>query len=152
MQGFASNDGDVAAITGSSFVLGKAIKLHADTDVDAKSSALPNACYLSHIDLQLDATSGTPATVDAFLAWDAGGDSPMTGLAEGNKLWAGLTDANIDGAAVTALFNTSIALNVWITSPASQTTGGACYLWIKVNTGTVTVKRARLHWAMRETV
>jgi|TARA_R110001583_G_scaffold20974_1_gene79960 hypothetical protein len=152
MQGFASNDGDVSAITGSSFVLGKAIKLHADTTVDAKSSALPSACYLSHIDLQLDATIGTPATVDAFLAWDAGGDSPMTGLAEGNKLWAGLTDANIDGASVTALFNTSIALDVWITSPESQTTQGACYLWIKVNAGTVTVKRARLHWALRETV
>jgi hypothetical protein len=152
MQGFASNDGDVAGITGTTFVLGKAIKLHADTDVDAKSSALPNACYLSHLDLQLDATSGAPTKVSAILAWDAGGDSPMTGLSEGNKLWAGLTNANIDESSVTALYNTSIGLDVWITSPASQTTGGACYLWIIVDAGTVTVKRARLHWAMRETV
>ena len=152
MQGFASNDADVAGITGSSFVLGKAIKLHADTDVDDKSSALPSACYLSHLDLQLDATSGTPTKGSAILAWDLGGDSPMTGLSEGNALWGGLTDANIDSASVTALFNTSIGLDVWITSPESQTTQGACYLWIIVDTGTVTVKRARLHWALRETV
>ena len=143
MQGFAVNDADVASIN-TGYVLGKAILLHEDSTADAKSSALPQACYVSHLDLQLDATSGTPTTVTTFLAWDSTGDDPMTGESSGNPLWAGLTD--------TSLVNTSIGLDVSGTAPAGQTTAGKRYLWIKVDTGVVTLKKARLHWAMRKTV
>ena len=148
MQGFAVNDADVAAID-TGYVLAKKILLHEDTAVaqDPKSSALPQACYLSHLDLQLDATSGTVTSVTAFLAWDSAGDDPMTGESAGNVLWSGMTD--------TSLKCTSIAFNAWVTAPSGQTTAGKCYLWIKVvgtSTPVVTLKKARLHWAMRETI
>ena len=143
MQGFAVNDATVAGIS-TGYVEGKKILLHEDYDADAKSSALPSACYLSHLDLQLDETGATTTQVSAFLAWDSNGDDPMTGEAAGNALWTGMTD--------TSLRNTSIALDVWVTAPAGQTTQGKCYLWLKTDAGTVSCTKARLHWALRETV
>lgn len=147
MQGFAVNDADVTGIN-TGYVVGKKILLHEDTAVaqDPKSSALPQACYLSHLDLQLDVTSGAATSVTAFLAWDSDGDDPMTGESAGNTLWAGMTD--------TSLTNTSIGLDVWVTAPTGQTTAGKCYLWIKIvgTSPVVTLKKARLHWATRRTI
>ena len=146
MQGFIVNDADVAGIN-TGYVLAKKILLHEDSTADPKSSALPQACYLSHLDLQLDATSGDLTKVSAFLAWDSDGDDPMTGESEENVLWSGMTD--------TSLKNTSIGFNVWVTAPTGQTTSGKCYLWIKIfgtSTPVVTLKKARLHWATRRTI
>jgi len=39
---------------------------------------------------------------------------------------------------------------VFFRAPASQTTAGKLYLFIKVDAGQVTVKKARLHWAVRD--
>ena len=142
MQGFAVNDATVTGIT-DSYVVGKRILLHEDSTADAKSSALPSACYLSHLDLQLDETVGTTTQVSAFLAWDSDGDDPMTGESASNPLWTGMTD--------TSLRNTSIALDVWITAPTGQTTQGKCYLFLKTDAGTVSCTKARLHWATRKT-
>ena len=143
MQGFAVNDATVAGIN-TGYVEAKKILLHEDSDADAKSSALPSACYLSHLDLQLTETTGTATKVTAFLAWDSNGDDPMTGESPLNILWTGMTG--------TTLRNTSIALDVWVTAPASQTTQGKCYLWLKTDAGVVSCTKARLHWAMRATV
>ena len=143
MQGFAVNDAAVAGIT-TSYAEDKKILLHEDSSADAKSSALPSACYISHLDLQLDETGATATKVSAFLAWDSVGDAPMTGESQSNPLWTGLTD--------TSLRNTSIALDVWVTAPAGQTTQGKCYLWLKTDASTVSCTKARLHWALRETV
>ncbi len=142
MQGFVVNDAEVSGI-GTSYVLGKKILLHEDSTADALSKALPQACYVSHLDLQLDETSSTVAKVSAFLAWDSDGDNPMTGESELNPLWSGMTD--------TSLRSTSIALNVFVTAPSGQTTSGKGYLWIKVDGGGATLKKARLHWAIRPT-
>ena len=143
MQGFAVNDAAVTGIT-TSYVLAKKILLHDDSTADAKSSALPQACYISHLDLQLDETGATTTKISAFLAWDSIGDDPMTAESQSNPLWTGLTD--------TSLRNTSIALDVWVTAPSGQTTNGKCYLWLKTDAGTVSCTKARLHWALRETV
>ena len=146
MQGFAVNDAVVLGID-ASYDLSKVILLHKDTDIDVKSSALPQSCYVSHLDLQMDVTSGSIATVDAFLSWDSAGDDPMTGASEGNVVWAGMTD--------TSLVCTSIALDVWVTAPAGQTTAGKCYLHLKVvgaSSPVVTLNKARLNWAMRRTI
>tara|TARA_R100000808_G_C2084475_1_gene107132 strand:+ start:87 stop:518 length:432 start_codon:yes stop_codon:yes gene_type:complete len=143
MQGFVVNDADVASI-GTNYVAGKRILLHEDSTADALSKALPQSCYISHLDLQLDETGSTATKVSAFLAWDTDGDDPMTGESEGNVLWSGMTD--------TSLRNTSIALDVFVTAPTGQTTAGKCYLWIKVDAGAVTLKKARLHWATRPTI
>lgn len=142
MQGFIVNDADVELI-GTSYVLGKKILLHEDSTADALSKSMPRSCYLSHLEIQLDQTSATVAQVSAFLAWDSDGDDPMTGESPGNPLWTGLTD--------TSLRNTSIALDVFVSAPSGQTTQGKCYLWLKVDGGAATLKKARLHWAIRPT-
>ena len=141
-QGFIVNDAEVTGI-GTSYAAAKSILLHEDSTADPLSKALPQSCYLSHIDLQLDETSATAANVTIFLAWDSSGDDPMSGQSDGNVLWSGMTD--------TSLRNTSIALDVFVTAPTGQTTSGKCYLWIKVNAGEVTLKKARLHWVVRPT-
>ena len=145
MQGFIVNDATVTGI-GTSYAIGDAILLHEDSAADARSRAMPQSCYLSHIDLQLDETGGTASTVDLFLSWDSGGDDPMTGESSGNALWSGLTD--------TSLRNTSIALGVWVTAPSGQTTAGKCYLFIKVagTTPAVSATKVRLHWSDRANV
>tara|TARA_A100001515_G_scaffold143178_1_gene143708 strand:- start:190 stop:639 length:450 start_codon:yes stop_codon:yes gene_type:complete len=149
MQGFIVNDAEVTGINGS-FDLTKKILLHEDNDpstgMDVFSKAMPNSCYLSHLDIQADVTSGTPTKFTAFLTWDENGDDPCTGLAEGIKAQVGLTD--------TSLLSTSIFLGTYVTRPAGQTTSGKLYLHLKQNAagGVITLKKARLHWVVRETV
>ena len=140
-QGFIINDAEVTAVA-TSFAVAKAILLHEDSALDANSKALPQACYLSHLELQLDTTSGSPTEVSAFVTYDSAGDDPLTAVASGNSLNAGLTD--------TSLVSTAISMNVFFRAPASQTTAGKLYLFIKVDAGQVTVKKARLHWAVRD--
>ena len=69
-QGFIVNDAEQASI-GTSYSAGQAILLHEDLTADPLSRAMPQACYLSHLELQLDVTSGSPATVSCFLTWDS---------------------------------------------------------------------------------
>jgi hypothetical protein len=143
MQGFAVNDATVTGIN-DGYVVGNKILLHEDSTADAKSSALPSACYLSHLDIQLGDASGT-SKVSAYLTWDEDGNDPMTGESQGNPVWTGLTGSD-------NLRCTSIGLDVWVTAPTGQTTQGKCYLFLKTDTGTVECTKARLHWALRETV
>ena len=140
-QGFIVNDAEVASNVGT-YAVGRAVLLHEDSAADVKSKAMPGACYLSHLELQLDTTGGSPTTVSCFLTWDSIGDDPMTAEAQAVALNAGLTD--------TSLVSTAIAMDVWVRAPAGQTTAGKCYLFVKVDTGTVTVKKARLNWAVRD--
>ena len=140
-QGFIVNDAEVTAI-GTSYASGKAILLHEDSAMDAKSKAMPGACYLSHIELQLDETSSTVAEVSCFLTWDSSGDDPFTAEAAGLSVHAGLTD--------TSLRLVSVAMDVWITAPATQTSSGKVYLFVKCDAGAVTLKKARLYWVIRK--
>ena len=140
-QGFIVNDAEVTSV-GTSYAAGKAVLLHEDTTADAKSKPMPQACYLSHLELQLDETSSTVAEVSCFLTWDSSGDDPITAEASGVALHAGLTD--------TSLRNTSISMEVWVRAPAGQTAANKCYLFLKVDAGAVTVKKARLHWVVRK--
>ena len=139
-QGFVVNDAEVTGI-GTSYATGDAILLHEDSTLDANSKAMPQACYLSHVELQLDETSSTVAEVSCFLTWDSAGNDPITAEAVDLAVHAGLTD--------TSLRLVSVAMNVWIRSPATQTTAGKVYLWVKCKAGAVTLKIARLHWAVR---
>ena len=150
MQGFIVNDAEVTAITGT-FALGKKVLLHEDSTADTHSKAMPNSCYLSHLDIQVQDESGTThEKCSVFLTWDEEGNDPVTGLAEGVKLWTGLT--------VGGSYNyksTCIILDVWVTRPAGQTTSGKVYMHIRGNAGggaTFALRKARLHWATRETV
>ncbi len=139
-QGFICQDADVAGIT-TAFNNGQGIKLHKDLSNDARSKWLPRSCYLSHLEIQADTTAGSPTEYSLFLTWDAAGDDPITSAAAAQTTHAGLTD--------TSLMNIAVAIDVWVTAPAGQTTSGAVYLWMKTNAGTVTLKKARLHWVDR---
>jgi len=143
-QGFIVNDAEVTGIDGA-FDLSKKILLHADSTADAFSRALPNACYLSHLDIQADITGGSPTKFTAFLTWDENGDDPCTGLSQGVLGQIGLTD--------TSLLSTSIFMGVFITRPSGQTSPGKLYLHLKQNAGdgVITLKKARLHWVVRPT-
>ena len=145
MQGFIVNDNSPTNIVG--YNLAKAVLLHEDYDQDVYSKAMPNSCYLSHLDLQLDQTgTALHALVSCFITWDAEGNDPMTSESVGNNVVAGLTD--------TSLALASIGLDVWVTRPAGQTTTGKVYLHVRGDKadGRFTVAKARLHWATRETI
>lgn len=145
MQGFIVNDATVTVITGS-YVLGKKVLLHEDSSSDPLSKAMPNSCYLSHLDIQCDNTTGTHTKISCFLSWDEDGDDPMTAVSTGNPVWTGMTD--------TSLLNTCIALDVWVTRPTGQTTSGKCYLHVRGNTSgaEMSLTKARLHWVTRATI
>ena len=135
MQGFICNDNVTTEIVTT---YGNGLLLEENT-VDAKSRAMPQSCYLSHVDLSLtNANSAT--TVSCFLTWDSTKNHPMTGEATGQKLSAGSTSN---------LKHVSIALDASVTAPTAQTTAGKCYLWVLVDdsTGLPEIATARLHWA-----
>ena len=140
-SGFVVNGAEVTGID-TSYDSGKIITLHEDITSDAKSlpGELPGGgATWSHIDLVLDATSGSPTTVQAYLTWDSGGDDIAAGPTQNAlTMVAGLTD--------TSLVMASLTLGVTPHAPASQSAAGKCYLHIKVDTGVVTLKKARLHW------
>jgi hypothetical protein len=140
-SGFVVNDAEIASI-GTSYAVGKVITLHEDTTSDAKSlhGELPGGgATWSHIDLVLQVTSGSPTTVEAVLTWDSTGDDIAAGPTQNAlNLVAGLTSG--------ALRMASLTLGVTPHAPASQSAAGKCYLFIKVDAGAVTLKKARLHW------
>tara|TARA_R100001082_G_scaffold62613_2_gene35095 strand:+ start:21084 stop:21554 length:471 start_codon:yes stop_codon:yes gene_type:complete len=156
MQGFIVNDKattvDVAiGGIGTSYALAKVIKLEADTEVDAKAKALPNAGYVSNLELRLKTpTSDTPESVSVIMTWDSAGTVPFAGPGTGT-IYTGLTTSTA------TYLNTSIALDAWYTTPSTHTASGTVYMWVKINhasggSGTVSFDSARLHWANRETI
>ena len=141
-QGFIVNDlgglSGVEAAIGASYSTSKYVLLHEDSTIDPRSRAVPQGAYLSHLELSLTTASGTPATVDCFLSYDSGGDDHLTSEIEDVDLQPGVTTATLQSCV--------IAIAQYCTMPTDQTTKGALYLWLKVNTGTVNCTRARLHW------
>ncbi len=136
MRGFICNDNATTEITTS---YGNGLLLKEKDTVDAKSRAMPQSCWLSHVDISLtNANSAT--TLSAFLTWDSGRDHPMSGEATGYKLQSGSTSN---------LKHVTISLDMDATAPTAQTTAGTCYLWVLVDdaTGSPEVATARLHWA-----
>tara|TARA_A100001515_G_C4490241_1_gene183066 strand:+ start:227 stop:652 length:426 start_codon:yes stop_codon:yes gene_type:complete len=136
MRGFICNDNATTEITTS---YGNGLLLKEKDTVDAKSRAMPQSCWLSHVDISLtNANSAT--TLSAFLTWDSGRDHPMSGEATGYKLQSGSTSN---------LKHVTIALDMDATAPTAQTNAGTCYLWVLVDdaTGNPEIASARLHWA-----
>ena len=143
-QGFVVNTAVVTGIqTTYVSVLMEAGSLAA-IGIDARAKALPQSCYLSHLELKLDETAGTVATVDCYLTWDLAGNEPLTAAATGVTLHAGSPGGD------TSLRNTAIALDVWVNAPTAQTTAGTVYLWLKIGGGgTATLTDARIQWVSR---
>ena len=144
-QGFVVNDlggaSGVEASVGTSYSTSKYALLHEDSGIDARSKAMPQSCYLSHLELSLTTAGGSPTTVSCFLTWDSAGNDALTAEASAVALHAGVTIAGLQ--------STSIALDVWVNAPTDQTTDGKVYLWLKVDAGTVDITRARLNWVSR---
>ena len=135
-QGMIVEDGDVAGIT-TAYAIGDLIKLHADTDRDARAVAMPRGCTVGDLEVVVDVTGGTPTEYRGYLTWDATGDNIMAGEFTETDFVAGLTD--------TSLNMWTVELREIRTAPDGETSG-ECYLWLKTDTGTVTLKKARLGW------
>ena len=132
MQGFAANDATLSVGTGAF----TGVKLHKDTTIDANSLSIPAGCYLSHVDLKFTAANSA-TSVDCYMTWDSTGDDPVVGTSETVKLTTGAT---------AGVKHTSIAVAEYVRAPATQTTAGAVYIWLKSTGGTATLSLARLHW------
>tara|TARA_R100001594_G_scaffold147680_2_gene201135 strand:+ start:623 stop:1087 length:465 start_codon:yes stop_codon:yes gene_type:complete len=115
-------------------------RLQANSGVDARSKAMPQSCYLSHLDLRLT-NANAATTVSCFLTWDTAGDQPMTGEATGQRLSVGRTTANSR--------HVSISIDAVVTAPTVQSNVGEAVLWVIVDdeTGNPEIASARLHWA-----
>lgn len=146
-HGFIVNDAEVAGIQ-AAFT---SSLLHEDVAIDAKSAngELPSSCLLDHLDVIVDVTAGAVTAVECKLTWDAAGDDLIAPLASlttaAGTLIAGQTDVSL-------LLGVS-PLARWVRAPATQTTSGKVYLWIRASAGggTMTLKIARLHWTDRAT-
>lgn len=135
-QGFIINDADVTGIT-TSYAIGDLIKLYEDTAQDPKSRALPQSCFIEDLELVVDVTAGSPTSINGYLTWDATGDDVMAGE---------FTMTPVTGLTDTSLKLGTVELRGTRTAPTGQSSAGACYLWLKTDAGTVTLKKARLHW------
>ena len=139
-QGFIVNDATVSGI-GTSYAIGKIITLQEDAASDANSKALPQAGYLSHLELRLVTASGSPTKVTAYISYDSAGNEPLTGESADNTLHAGFAANNL---------LTAIDLDVYFRTPAVQDAAGKLHLFIKVDAGTVDLTSARIHWAVKD--
>jgi len=135
MRGFICNDNATTEIVTS---YGNGLLLE-ENAVDPKSRAMPQSCWLSHVDISLT-NANDATTLSAFLTWDSGKNHPMSGEATGYKLQSGSTSN---------LKHVTIALDMDATAPTAQTTAGKCYLWVLVDdsAGNPEIASARLHWA-----
>jgi|6_EtaG_2_1085325.scaffolds.fasta_scaffold01088_2 hypothetical protein len=131
-QGFIVNDA-TGSINTSSFV---GVKLHEDTGVDANSKTLPSGCYISHLELKFTG-AGSATDVDCYITWDSTGDDPLTAKVETVELTAGATGG---------VQHTVITVAEYARAPATQTTAGAVYIWLKLTGASGTLSLARLHW------
>jgi hypothetical protein len=129
-----SNSAAVAGIT-TAFSAAQAIALNTGADVNP----MPASGYLAHLELNVTVTAGSPTVLSAFLAWDAAGDVPATGVATSPSLQAGLTTAASRG--------TGIAIDSWYRFP-TDALPRVVYLFLKTDAGTITVPigGARLVW------
>lgn len=130
--GFASNTAAVESVT-TSYVK---VTLGAASGVDVRATAIPQAGYLSNIEIQVLDTAGSPTKVTVKLTWDTAGDHALTNAAEITLLAAQATADTYSGA---------VAIDKWYRSPTART-GDEVYAWCKTDAGTVTVQKVRLHW------
>lgn len=138
--GFMANTAAVTGL-GTFYDVTKPIRLVGPSSVDANSSVMPQACYLSQIDLLFTVTSGIPECMKILLTWDSAGNDQLFRESESELLVAGVTTSTLNNAVV--------PIRTFIRAPATQTTLGEVYAWGKVDVGTVDLNTARLHWATR---
>lgn len=134
---FATNATDV---TGIAATYTKVTLTNAPSTEDGVNTIIAAGAFFSNLELDVTATSGTPTTATVYLTWDTGGDHFMT-VASTITLVAGQTANKYGGA---------VALDGWKRVPSTWgAVAGTYYLWVKVDSGTVTVPAvgARLHAA-----
>lgn len=138
--GFMVNESTVVGVQ-DFYDISLPIKMGEFTSVDEYARVMPQAGYVSQFDLQLLVTSGSPRCAKIILTWDDTGNDLMWRETESEKVVTGLTT----GTMRMLVF----PVGTFLRAPSTQTTLGEVYAWAKVDRGTVTVQRARLHWATR---
>lgn len=145
-QGFACEAADVASIT-TSYAIAQVVTLGANITRDASAKAVPAGGMWSYLDVQVLKTGGAPTTVEAVITWDTAGDDPAYVTTVAADLVAAGTTANT--------FIGTLPLNFWPSTPWGAADGaarpaayvtGRVYVQLRVDAGTVTLKKARLHF------
>lgn len=133
---------NAAAVLGiaTSYAANKVIALTAVSGNGATVPVPPKAAFLSNIELDANSASGTPASGNVIVRWDAGGDVACT---------AEFAFTFVAGVTTSSRLCTDIPVDKWYRFPDAQgNVTPTFYLFIKVNSGTVDVPvgGARLVW------
>jgi len=113
-----------------------------DTTNSAPSASFPRSCNIQSIELELSSLSGSPSTVNLFLARDSAGDVGVTpGATSGatQTIQTGATTA-ADGTVVFAV-NSDVHFDDGVGSSAV----GTFYAVVKLDQGTATAN-IRVNW------
>lgn len=121
---------------------------------DKRSLALPPACLLGTLDLDIDTVAGA-ASVQAMLTWDAAGTKVLAGPTDAGVLWTGTgVPAGRSGISFSLLDRPasppgSVASGF---RPSAEPGTGTVYLWLKLDAGTANLSAlgARLNWRIPE--
>jgi len=138
-QGFITNTTAPTSLSTSAFTAVLLAEQTSGSPSDANSKAMPSGCSISHLDLVFtSAGSGTEDTVTCYLTWDSTGNDPLTATATAVELTTGGTST---------VRHTTVALgDFFCRAPATQTTAGKVYLWVKPSMSSSTLGQARLNW------
>lgn len=140
-QGFICETAEVAGIA-SPAALAKVITLSASAAAVARDPLAvgsPAGGYLSHVDLVLLATAGTPTGSSVLLAYDAAGDNVLAVIPAADV-------ATFPAQTTAATYLMTAKLDKWCRLPTGGV-AGTVYAFLAVTGGaTVTLKKMRLHW------
>jgi len=140
-QGFICEEAEVAGIA-SPAALAKVITLSAAAAAVARDPLAigsPAGGYLSHVDLVLLATAGTPTGGSILLTYDAGGDNVLAVIPA--------ADVSTFPAMTTAsTFLLTAKLDKWCRLPTGGAAGKVYAFFAPSGGATVTLKKMRLQW------
>jgi len=104
-----------------------------DTANEANSQAFPAKGNISHIEIEIESSVGSPTTVDAYLTWDAAGDRIVTPATAQTITTGTATSGGV-------VYYVGVQYN-----RPDDAVAGSIYVWARVNTGTATA-HTRVYW------
>lgn len=104
-----------------------------DAANEPNSKPFPRKGRISHIEIEIESSASSPATVDAYLTWDAAG----------NRIATPATTQTITPGTGTS-GGVVYSVGVEYDRP-DDAVAGSIYVWARVNTGTATA-HTRVYW------
>lgn len=135
-RGFFVNTSTGTPFDSTAFVQ---VALQQDISQDARSSPLPQSCFLCIIEMQFGMLAGGATDLIAYLSWDSAGHHilalpitlPFSQVGNGTR-WVCCQRFHLE-----------------VTAPAAQTLPGRVYLWMKTNAGSARMRSVAIQWTDR---